>query len=253
MSTAKNLSKELGKTQKSIDIARSRGISMRELLQYDHVADSHLFNDYMTSKPQKHTIIAELENHLANHEFHFDAGNTELTAIIVDFMSMVRKVQFTKLNTFSESFERVWMMIQNICNASEFHFVFDSYIQNSLKECEGERRGKEGAVDIVNLSADTSIPVEMERFWASSKNKHNLQLLSRDYFIEKAKKPKEITVVLSGYVSDANVIESGILIKHGVEFEKKELKSSLDEADHRIIQHIAIARKTDHLILKNFG
>ena len=67
-------------------------------------------------------------------------GNTEFTAIIVDFMSMVRKVQFTKLNTFSESFDRVWMMIQNICNASGFHFVFDSYIQNSLKECEGERR-----------------------------------------------------------------------------------------------------------------
>ena len=104
---------------------------MRELLQYGHVADSPLFIDYMTSKPQKHTIMAELENHLANHEYHFDVGNTELTAITIDFMSMVRKVQFTKLNTFSESFERVWMTIQNICNASEFHFVFDSYIQNS--------------------------------------------------------------------------------------------------------------------------
>ena len=81
------------------------------------------------------------------------------------------------MNTFSESCERVWMMIQNICNANEFHFVFDSYIQNSLKECEREHRGTDGAVD-VNLSADTSIPVEMERFWASSKNKYNLQLLS---------------------------------------------------------------------------
>ena len=30
-------------------------------------------------------------------------------------------------------------------------------------------------------------------------------------------------MVLSGYVSDANGIESGILIKHGVEFEKQEL------------------------------
>ena len=82
-------------------------------------------------------------------------------------------------------------------------------------------------------------------------------------------------MVLSGEVSDANGIESGILIKHGVEFEKEELKSSLDEADYRIIQHIANARKTDrselllhpmipllsfmlflisyHLILRNFG
>ena len=134
-------------------------------------------------------------------------------------------------------------MIQNICNASEFHFVFDSYIQNSLKECEREHRGTEKAVDVVNLSADTSIPLEMERLWASSKNKHNLQLLSQDYFIEKAEKNKEITVVLSGYVSDANGIERGILVKHGVGFEKEELKSSFDEADYRIIQHIANARK----------
>ena len=66
MSTAKNLSKELGKTQKSIDIARSRGVSMRELLQYDHVADRAL-PSMMTSKPQKHTIIAELENHEIEH------------------------------------------------------------------------------------------------------------------------------------------------------------------------------------------
>ena len=101
-------------------------------------------------------------------------------------------------------------------------------------------------MDVVNLSADTSIPVEMERFWASSKNKHNLQLLSRNHFIEKAKQNKEITVVLSGYVSDASGIESGILIKHGVEFEKEELKSSLDEADYRIIQHIAYARKNGY-------
>ena len=53
-------------------------------------------------------------------------------------------------------------------------------------------------------------------------------------------------MVLSGYVSDANGIESGILIKHGVEFEKEELKSSLDEADYRIIQHIANARKNGY-------
>ena len=98
-------------------------------------------------------------------------------------------------------------------------------------------------MDVVNLSAGTSIPVEMERFWTSSKNKHNLQLLSRDYFIEKAKKNKEIRVVLSVYVPYANGIEIGILIKHGVEFDKEELKSSLDEADYRIIQHIANARK----------
>ena len=42
--------------------------------------------------------------------------------------------------------------------------------------------------------------------------------------------------MLSGYISDDNGIESGILIKHGVEFEKEKLESSLDEADYHKVR-----------------
>ena len=73
-SDAHNVSTSQGgikRVQKSIDVARSRGILMREILQYDHVAASPLFYDDMTAKPQKHTIITELENHLANQDFSF--------------------------------------------------------------------------------------------------------------------------------------------------------------------------------------
>ena len=66
-------------------------------------------------------------------------------------------------------------MVRNICNTDEIHFVYDSYIQGSLKECERECRTTEGAVEVINLAPETSIPVEMQRFWGSSKNKSNLQ------------------------------------------------------------------------------
>ena len=88
--------------------------------------------------------MKEVENHLANEDFLFDSTSWLETAIIVDFMSMIRKVQFTKLKISGESFECVWLMVRNICNTDEIHFVYDNYIQGSLKECKRERRTTEG-------------------------------------------------------------------------------------------------------------
>ena len=55
-----------------------------------------LLDDVMTTKQQKHTISTELVNLLANQEFRLDIVSTQPTAIIVDFMAMIRKVQFTE-------------------------------------------------------------------------------------------------------------------------------------------------------------
>ena len=129
---------------------------------------------------------------------------------------MIRKVQFTKLKTFGESFECVWLMVRNICNTDEIHFVYDSYIQGSLKECERERRTTERAVEVINLAPETSIPVEMQRFWGSSKNRSNLQILSLEHFIDKSKEYSDVTVVLSDYVTDGNGIERCIKLRNDV-------------------------------------
>ena len=97
----------------------------------------------------------------------------------------------------------------------------------------------EGAVEIINLAPETSIPVEMQRFWGLSKNKSNLQILSREHFIDKSEENSDVTVVLSGYVTDENGIESCIKIRNGVA--SQNLDSSLEEADCRIILHGADA------------
>ena len=82
--STEKVSKELGKAHQAIDVARSRGISMREILQFDLITTSSLFDDDMTSKPHKHTIMKELENHSANEDFLFDSTSSLETAIIVD-------------------------------------------------------------------------------------------------------------------------------------------------------------------------
>ena len=58
-------------------------------------------------------------------------------------------------------------------------------------------------LEYVNLSLLSPIPVQIDRIWACSKNKENLQILSRKFFREKACDVEKI--VLSGvYVTDAD-------------------------------------------------
>ena len=80
----KKAMKEVGKSQKHIEIAGSREISMRGILQFNHIDDNFLFDGESTSKPEKHKIVTELENYLGN-----DYYNNRLTAIIIDFMSLI--------------------------------------------------------------------------------------------------------------------------------------------------------------------
>ena len=131
--------KEVGRSQKHNDIARSRGIPMREILQFDHADDNFLFDGECTSKPEKHKIISELEKYLENEDYNLVKENNQLTAIIVDFMLLIRKVPFTKVKTIGEALESAWKIIMNISKAEEIHIVFDSYIENSLKESERVR------------------------------------------------------------------------------------------------------------------
>ena len=62
----------------------------------------------------------------------------------------------------------------------------------------------------------------VRRFWGSSKNKSNLQILSREHFIDKSK-------------------ESCIKIRNSVASAKHDLDYSLEEADCCIILHVADA------------
>ena len=93
------------------------------------------------------------------------------------------------------------------------------------------------------MTENSPIPVEMERFWASSKNKEKLQILSRDFFVRKSKENKEIKILLSGYVTDADVPRTCELLTDGESYEQPNPYSSIEEADSRIIPHIFEAVK----------
>ena len=119
--------------------------------------------------------------------------------------------------------------------------VYDTYTEISLKELERMRRAKlVEPLTYVNIHNDTSIPVQIERFWACSKNKENLQILSRDFYITLSK-TYGIKFVLSGYVTDANGVQNCTEVSTGVTTVRYDLNSNTEEADCRMVPHIAKA------------
>ena len=47
------MKKKIGQGQREIDIARSRGLSMKTILEYDHLEQCLIFEDILTKEPDK--------------------------------------------------------------------------------------------------------------------------------------------------------------------------------------------------------
>ena len=69
-------------------------------------------------------------------------------------------------------------------------------------------------------------------------NKEKLQVLSRNFFIKLSEK-LQVKLVLSGYDNDASGIQDCEEIIAGVISIRTDLESSIEEADCRMVPHIA--------------
>ena len=58
-------------------------------------------------------------------------------------MSSIRKIPFSKLSTFSDVFKSMWKSTTSVSKFDTIHRVYDSYIDDSIKEAERIRRAKE--------------------------------------------------------------------------------------------------------------
>ena len=69
LNAAKSSLKRLGKTQKKIFIALSRGSPLREILQYDLTRDFPLFDEAGLARHKKHEILKPLEINLQGEDY----------------------------------------------------------------------------------------------------------------------------------------------------------------------------------------
>ena len=111
--------------QKQVDIAKSRFISLSEILQFDLVP-SALFEGDFTAKPEKQLLITELEKHLLSTEYNFAKTSESKTSLVIDFMPLMRRITLTNLQTFKESFEVMWKSILSICEFNQLNIIYDS-------------------------------------------------------------------------------------------------------------------------------
>ena len=105
---------------------------MPEILQFD-LRPSALFEGDFTAKPGKHLLITELEKHLLSTGYNFAKKSESKTSLVIDFMSLMRRIKWTNLQTFKESFEVMWKSILSVCEFNQLNIVYDSYISESIK------------------------------------------------------------------------------------------------------------------------
>ena len=153
------------------------------------------FDDQSTSKPDKAALVTEL---LIRWNILFK----KRAPWIVDFMSHVRKVPLGDKKTFRDVLDFLFEQIWFACKSHQIDVIYNSYLEFSIKECEIVRGAKSiTPVEYALLAADANIPVEIDLFWASNKNKELLEVLSRNYFVGLASK-QGVKTVLSRYVDD---------------------------------------------------
>ena len=77
------------------EVARARGRTMEELLQYGVSSTSYLFNqEGLMTKSQKSALVQDLETNISNDDERAPAKDSELqTACIADMMANIRKIK----------------------------------------------------------------------------------------------------------------------------------------------------------------
>ena len=175
--SSKLFSTKLSASHKSPEVAYNRGIPIAEILQYDLFPTNILFDEDYTFKPDKATLVKKLEERLEPEDLRFSKASSTSTVMILDFISIIRRQLLQNMAVFEDIIKSIWLSVQNSCKFNHLNVAFDSYIENSIKEGERRSRVKYEALEVINMSLASKVPVQINRIWASPANKIALQKL----------------------------------------------------------------------------
>ena len=97
-----------------------------------------IHEDGLMMKPTKHELMKELESKISADDYITPTQWKDMpTGYIVDVMANVQKLKTSSISTFGEMCNQFMSMVFGVCkNASRIDFVFDSYIEGSVKDSE---------------------------------------------------------------------------------------------------------------------
>ena len=244
----KNVKKEVAEVQKIIDIARVRNYDMHKLFQFDLMTSTYLFDSSgLMTKPTKSELCAELEKNLSAADYVSPNEWVPRTCSwLVDVMANVRGVKTVSMKTFGHLCNGLIEKVLRICKEPErIDFVFDTYLEGSVKDSERLRRQEDMPIEINNLTSETPLPVKMPAFWGSSANKTKFQNELRDVISHSAQNMLPLgEVVLSATgIAGKTEMQPGKSIKNGYVILMPDLNVDVEEADSRLIIHVLDSAK----------
>ena len=229
---------EIAKANRHLQIAQERGMPDFEIMSYDLLEQSPIFDSDAPATPtDKAKIVTELEDLAGGRDnLSILEKKTSLrTVVFRDFMSCLRRLDLSKFSTFGKLVD---FLLEGGFSQSDavdiVHMIVDSYLESSFKDAErlGRAQGNDDdgdVIDIVNFGSETPIPKLTDKFFRSALNKQNLGLLVRSKVIAFNKR-----AIASGMVIDGECLPA--VMSGGQEI--SDLQTWTEEADMRQMVHI---------------
>lgn len=221
----------------TIDYARLRQFNVEELLSYEIGSTSfYLTKDGSLRKSPKSELAREIKKLLdAECSESVPAANLK-SMIVIDFMAYARKVptKKMKLQTYEDFVKVLWKTFSTLSNnCVRTDIIFDLYLQQSIKQDERIRRSKSDPIETKIGSIKQQLPVEMDRFWASSDNKMRFQQAFIKWITSHCQ--FDVPVFLGG--ASAADITSCVQLYGGEVTNVPSLRNDHEEADDRMMYH----------------
>ena len=223
--------KHISEAQRNIDIAKERGQNMKQILSHDLLPITPLFDGDLPTDPKKALLVSKIEADLQPADWK--ANNHLPTHAVIDVMAKLRQMPFQEFSTIGTLLNGLIDLAIGLCkDANYIHFVLDSYIELSLKEGERLKRSKVSPIDIIDMSPDTPTPHQEDKFWASEKNKQNLQIILRE-LIQKREQRNPV-LIASSMIHEEHLLPA----ISSYQEEIPALNRWIEEADSQMIVHI---------------
>ena len=89
-------------------------------------------------------------------------------------MLIMRLLSWKEAFTFLDIAKNFCKFIKDITislNVTRIDFIFDSYLEQSIKSCERLRRRQSDCISYNSIHESVPLPIQPEKFWGSSENK----------------------------------------------------------------------------------
>ena len=227
-----------------IQIAQAREYDMQELFRYDLSDNCLLFDGQgLLRKPQKSALVKEVETSYCSSISNVLFQSDEKTCYIMDVMNSVRKVMTNERKNFGAVASAFSSYVQAITKScGRIDYVFDSYHKLSPKQLERiQRQGKGIVIDINHISEEVPLPVQLNSFWGSSRNKLMLQeFIANTLIATLTATPSSTNHTFSSFSGDEDdeMSFNCTSVQNGNQVNHPEIYClSVEEADFRMMIH----------------